>query len=98
MKKKINPKQIDQENPEWSKEDVVKARSALEVVPQLFSQETTQRLLKPRGRPRSALPKERINIRLSHEVITHFKADGEGWQTRIDEALRQYIADHPEAR
>jgi uncharacterized protein (DUF4415 family) len=36
--------------------------------------------------------KERINIRLSHEVLNHFKSDGVGWQTRIDEALRQHIA------
>lgn len=98
MKKKINPEQIDQENPEWSKDDVGKAHPAREVMPQLFSKQTAERLLKPRGRPHSAFPKERINIRLSHEVITHFKADGEGWQTRIDEALRQYIAEHPEAR
>jgi uncharacterized protein (DUF4415 family) len=28
-------------------------------------------------------------------VIDHFKASGDGWQTRIDAALRQYIAEHP---
>ena len=30
-------------------------------------------------------------IRLSPEVIDHFKAGGRGWQTRIDEALREWI-------
>lgn len=31
-------------------------------------------------------------IRLSREVIEHFKAGGRGRQTRIDEALREWIA------
>ncbi|NBX14895.1 MAG: hypothetical protein EBR17_07125 [Betaproteobacteria bacterium] len=52
-------------------------------------------MLKPRGRPRSEHSKERINIRLSHGVLVHFKSTGEGWQTRIDSALRQFIAEHP---
>jgi uncharacterized protein (DUF4415 family) len=54
-------------------------------------------MLKPRGRPRVEFPKERINIRLSHEVVEHFKSSGEGWQTRIDAALRQFIAEHTRA-
>jgi hypothetical protein len=31
-------------------------------------------------------------------VIAHFKASGDGWQTRIDAALRQFIAEHPGSR
>lgn len=41
-----------------------------------------------RGRPRSAAPKEAVNIRLSADVLSHFRATGPGWQTRIDAALR----------
>lgn len=33
-------------------------------------------------------------IRLSPEVIAFFKAGGKGWQTRVDEALREYIKNH----
>ena len=44
-----------------------------------------------RGRPRVAKPKVSTTIRLSQEVIDHFKADGRGWQTRIDHALREWI-------
>jgi uncharacterized protein (DUF4415 family) len=33
----------------------------------------------------------RGGIRLSPEVMAHFKASGDGWQTRIDAALRQFI-------
>lgn len=97
MSKKPNPERLDDENPEWTAEDVAKARPASEVLPQLFGEKVAKEMLKPRGRPRVAFPKERINIRLSHEVVEHFKLAGEGWQTRIDTALRQFIAEHPNA-
>lgn len=32
-----------------------------------------------------------ISIRLSPEVVAHFKAKGKGWQTRIDEALLKLL-------
>ena len=44
-----------------------------------------------RGRPPSANPKVSTTIRLSRDVVDHFKADGHGWQTRIDNALRDWI-------
>lgn len=97
MSKKPNPELIDDENPEWMAEDFAKARPATEVLPQVFGNKVAKEMLKPRGRPRIEFPKERINIRLSHEVLEHFKSAGEGWQTRIDSALRQFIAEHPNA-
>lgn len=39
--------------------------------------------------PQKAPTKDRITIRLSHDVVEHFRATGEGWQTRMDEALRE---------
>ena len=47
-----------------------------------------------RGRPPIAKPKVSTTIRLSPEVIDYFKAGGRGWQTRIDEALRDWIGKH----
>ena len=47
-----------------------------------------------RGRPLAAKPKVSTTIRLSQEVIDHFKAGGRGWQTRIDAALRDWIGQH----
>lgn len=94
MSKKPNPELIDDENPEWTAEDFAKARPASEVLPQIFGAKVAQEMLKPRGRPRAEHPKERINIRLSHEVVEYFKSAGDGWQTRIDSALRQFITEH----
>lgn len=31
------------------------------------------------------------SLRLSPEVIAHFRATGANWQTRIDEVLRRYV-------
>jgi uncharacterized protein (DUF4415 family) len=47
------------------------------------------------GRPKAEITKERVTIRLSRDVVTQFRATGDGWQTRIDTALRQFIAEHP---
>ena len=45
-----------------------------------------------RGRPPSANAKKLVSLRLSPEVIAHFKADGPGWQTRINETLVKAVA------
>ena len=39
-------------------------------------------------------PKEVINIRLSPEVISAFRATGAGWQTRVDGALQDWLKQH----
>jgi uncharacterized protein (DUF4415 family) len=67
------------------------------VLPGIFSKARAEALLARRGRPKAEVTKVRVGIRLSSEVIDHFKASGDGWQTRIDAALRQYIAEHPSA-
>jgi uncharacterized protein (DUF4415 family) len=41
--------------------------------------------------PQKAPTKTLVSLRLSPEVIDHFKATGRGWQTRIDGALMESI-------
>ncbi len=41
--------------------------------------------------PQVAPTKKLVSLRLSPEVINHFKATGPGWQTRIDSALLKSI-------
>jgi uncharacterized protein (DUF4415 family) len=43
------------------------------------------------GRPRSDKPKVAVSLRLDPEVIAGFKADGPGWQTRMNEALAESL-------
>ena len=47
-----------------------------------------------RGRPFAAVTKERITIRLSPEVVRQFRATGDGWQTRVDAALKDWLKTH----
>ena len=46
------------------------------------------------GRPLSEVTKERITIRLSRDVTDYFRQSGRGWQTRMNEALQEYISTH----
>ena len=91
MRKKPKPELIDDENPEWTEEDFRRARPASEVLPELFGEDIAKEMLKPRGRPPLENPKERINIRLSHEVVHHFRETGPGWQSRIDSVLVDFV-------
>ena len=83
----------DSDNPEWTDADFARAKPAAE----FFDARTMAGLATLKRRPGERGPqktptKERISIRLSHEVVETFRATGEGWQTRIDDALRDYVA------
>jgi uncharacterized protein (DUF4415 family) len=43
------------------------------------------------GRPRIDNPKQQVALRLDRDVIERFKAGGDGWQTRMNEALRKAV-------
>ena len=45
--------------------------------------------------PQRSPTKQAVSIRYSPEVLDYFKATGAGWQTRIDKALREWVAKHP---
>ncbi|MBC8163528.1 MAG: BrnA antitoxin family protein [Roseiflexaceae bacterium] len=47
-----------------------------------------------RGRPKSESKKLLVSVRYSPEVVEYFKSTGEGWQSRMDSVLRQYVARH----
>lgn len=45
-----------------------------------------------RGRgPQKTPTKKLVSIRLDQDVVDHFQATGEGWQTRINDALRKLL-------
>lgn len=48
------------------------------------------KLRKGRGKQR-APTKELISLRVSRDVLGRFRETGDGWQTRMDEALREWI-------
>lgn len=44
-----------------------------------------------RGRPRADSPKVQTTLRLDPDVLERFKAEGPGWQSRINAALRRAV-------
>ena len=49
--------------------------------------------LTKRGRPPVGdEPKQQVTLRLAPKIIRYFKEGGEGWQSRLNETLEEYIA------
>ncbi|MEO8409021.1 MAG: BrnA antitoxin family protein [Propionivibrio sp.] len=53
--------------------------------------------LKRRGRPAGTATKEQVAIRFDKDVLTAFRAAGPGWQTRMNDALKDWLKDHSPA-
>jgi uncharacterized protein (DUF4415 family) len=98
MPRKPNPELLDNEAPEATKEWFAKARPASDMLEGLFGADAAKAMLKPkRGRPALAKPKEHVNIRLDADVLGAFKETGAGWQTRVNNALKDWLKAHPKA-
>jgi len=86
-KRKFKKTRTDPDNPEWTEEMFRRARPAREVLPEIFGKAMAKRLLRPRGRPKSAAPRTSISLRLPPDVLARWKATGPGWQSRMVERL-----------
>jgi uncharacterized protein (DUF4415 family) len=72
----------DPDNPEWTARDFRRAKSFEAAFPALANS------LRGRG-PQKAPTKVAVSLRLTREAVERFKADGPGWQTRMDQALKK---------
>ncbi|MBB4201072.1 uncharacterized protein (DUF4415 family) [Rhodoblastus sphagnicola] len=45
-----------------------------------------------RGRPRAESPKQQVSVRLDQDVLAGLKNTGPGWQNRMNQALREWLA------
>ncbi len=79
-------KAVDPDSPEWTKERTANALSFSELPASL--QGKLKRGPGERG-PQKAPTKAAISIRLSKDVLTALRANGRGWQTLADDALRK---------
>ena len=48
-----------------------------------------------RGRPAGS-DKTQIALRVDNSVLNAFKESGKGWQTRMNEALKDWLSQHPD--
>jgi uncharacterized protein (DUF4415 family) len=78
----------DPENPELTDEQLASMRPAKDVLAPALYEALVKR---SRGRPRSdpATKKVVIKLRVDPHVLEAFKAAGPGWQTRMNDALKQ---------
>jgi uncharacterized protein (DUF4415 family) len=81
----------DGEVRELTAADIKRLRPAKQVLPSSLMAK-----LGVRG-PQKAPTKERITIRLSPEVVQRFRDTGDGWQTRVDTALKDWLKSHKPA-
>ena len=58
---------------------------------------TIAALRRTRG-PNKKPAKEQVAIRLDQEVVSALRASGTGWQTRVNAALKQWLATQPTKR
>ena len=47
-----------------------------------------------RGSPQGSGTKTQVTLRLDVEVVEKFRASGDGWQTRINDALKSWVRTH----
>lgn len=52
--------------------------------------------VRPRG-PQKTPTKVSTTIRLSSDVVQAFRVTGDGWQTRVDAALKEWLKTHSPA-
>lgn len=81
---KVPPPDDYDDNPEWTEEDFAQARPASEVLPP----HVVAALVRQRG-PQVAETKQQVTLRLDRDVLAKFRATGQGWQSRINAALRE---------
>jgi len=76
----------DVDAPEATDEQIAQAKTFAEVFPDLLTS-----IKRSRGRPPVDSPKQMVSIRLSPDVLARLKEQGRGWQSKVDDILRQAV-------
>lgn len=93
MNKRNSLTDTDGEVRELTAADLRTFKPASEVLPLELQKTLGMRL---RG-PQKAPTKVSTTIRLSSDVVQAFRATGDGWQTRVDSALKDWLKSHSPA-
>ena len=71
--------------PELDDDTAARLRPAEEVIPEIVA---AYRARRGKQKQPTKVP---VSIRLDPDVVNYFRATGEGWQSRINEALVEYV-------
>ena len=77
---------FDDDNPEWTVEDFARATPGADMPAHILAA-----FPKTRGRPTGS-NKQLVSLRIDRDVIARFRETGPGWQSRINEVLRESVA------
>ncbi|MCL2020825.1 MAG: BrnA antitoxin family protein [Betaproteobacteria bacterium] len=85
----------DPDNPEWTEEDFRRARPAREVLPPdlyaaLIAMNRKAGVRGPGQKP----TKVQTAIRFDPDVLAALKSTGRGWQTRVNDVMKAWVAEH----
>lgn len=78
---------IDDENPEWTREDFERSVKTGGVP----LEEAVKIYRRTRG-PQKAPTKVQVTLRLDRDIVETFRATGPGWQRRLNDALRKAVS------
>ena len=83
-----NKSLTDWERLDAMQDDDIDLSDAPEITPEMFAKAIVNRSLKP------APTKQQITIRLDNDVLEWYRAQGRGYQTKINKLLRAYMEAH----
>jgi uncharacterized protein (DUF4415 family) len=75
MSKQSKPHHVDVDDPEWTSQEAATAQRFADLPGTLQA--------KLRGRPKSAVVKARLTVRVEPEALERWSSSGPGWQTRL---------------
>lgn len=88
MSRKPDPELIDDDSPEWTEADFRQARRLKEMPP------TFRRKIQRARGPQKSPVKVQTTIRFDADVLEGLRATGKGWQTRVNDAMREWLRSH----
>ena len=83
---------IDDENPEWTEADFARAVPAGDLPAEVLAAFPN---IKATGHAEET---ELVSLRLSRDVLRHFRSSGPDWRRKIDAALKASISAKPSLR
>lgn len=83
----------DQENPEWTADDIRSARAGADVLPAGFIASVRRH----RGKQK-APTKRMVSLRVAPEVLDAYRATGRGWQVLMHATLAAHAPRRPQQR
>ena len=92
MKKIVNTRAGREITLPTSEEDAaINAAALSDPDAQPLSDAELVRLRPARGRPKAAVKRPMLSMRVDPDVLAHLRASGKGWQTKVNALLRQAV-------